>query len=182
MGNKFIVAVIILIIAVFGVSAYLIMNPDSQLLNKLTGDIGDNMNNNSINLSNNGTNASDKVNSTTNSSNSSNGTNGTNTSGGGVSISASQSGPSSASEGSSVSITWTVKNNGNVAISNVKGVDQSNSHTFGTIKPGESKSTTYSLYIPTNSEIAADFSSGNDNVSVTSESNSFYIGGYYLTY
>lgn len=180
MGNKFIIAIIILIIAVFGVSAYLIMNPENQLLDKITGDnFGDDMNN-SVNISNNGTNSSNKNSTAMNGTNTSN--NNSNNPEKSVSVSATQSGPSSASEGSSVSITWTVKNNGKVAISNVKGVDQSNSHSFGTIKPGESKSTTYSLYIPTDAEIAADFGSGNDNVSVTTESNSFDIGGYYLTY
>lgn len=95
---------------------------------------------------------------------------------GGDEISVIQSGPSSASYGSDVMLTWTVKNEGSKTIKNVKGESQMFNYSFGTLKLGESKSIEFFAHIPSSDLLKKDF--GNDTVI----SSSFFIGGFQLYY
>lgn len=85
-------------------------------------------------------------------------------------------GPKSAEAGTYVTIIWNVTNNKDAKITNVQGLDQNEDHNFGDINPGETKTHTFQLYIPTEEDIKEDFG---DGAEIT---NPFYIGGFSLTY
>lgn len=162
MSNKFIALIIVIIIIIFGISAF--------LLSQQT----DVENNNNKNINDN--NSSNTFNNTTNNSNTSTGN--TNHKGNidQNGVTASLNGPISSSEGKTVQLTWKIINSGNESISSVSAIDQLNSHEFGTMAPGESKSFTVSLRIFTLKSLRQDF--GPDVII----SNPHYIGGYSVTY
>lgn len=91
-------------------------------------------------------------------------------------ISVIQEGPSSADYGKNVSIKWTVTNKGSQPITNVNGTSQDFNYNFGTIKPGESKSITFKMSIPSLDQVKNDFG---DDATVP---NPFIIGGFHLSY
>ena len=85
-------------------------------------------------------------------------------------------GPKSAEEGDNIQIVWKITNNLNVPITNVQGIDQNEDHNFGQINPGETKTYSFLLYIPSLKDITDDF--GLD----ATLSNPFYIGGFNVKY
>lgn len=91
-------------------------------------------------------------------------------------IVATQSGPAKAQQGTNITINYSIANTGNQAVYNVKALDQSFTTNIGTLKPGQTKSYSYTLYIPTNKEVQEDF---DPNATV---SNPFFIGGFSVTY
>lgn len=166
MKNKFIALIIVIIIAIVGVSAFLLVQ-DNTISNNNGIDNGTNMGNNTTN--------NNVINNTTNKNIHSGNTNhkGITDQNG---VTASLNGPKSSSQGKTVKLTWKITNNANTSITNVRAVDQSNSHNFGTIAPGESKTYTATLYIPTLAQVEEDFGQG------STISNPFYIGGYSVSY
>ncbi|MCL2687066.1 MAG: hypothetical protein FWE58_00835 [Methanobrevibacter sp.] len=151
MNVKIIALIVVIVLAIAGASAFFILQNPSD-------------NNNTNSNQTNGTNNTQiTINNNTNNKNTS-------------SVSAVLSGPDSASEGSSVTLTWKVKNTGEVEITNVSAGDQNEDFDFGTIKPGETKTHTYTLYIPTSEGVKIDFG---ENATV---SNPFYVGGFGLSY
>ncbi|MGL6297638.1 MAG: hypothetical protein ACRC1M_00540 [Methanobacteriaceae archaeon] len=148
--NSKVVIVAIIAILVIGVGAYAYYTTTSN---------------------NGGNNITNETNITNNSTN--NGSNANNTVTGNVT--AKLSGPAEAAKGDSVDLTWTVTNNMNTAISSVKGTDQNANYNFGTIAPGETKTFTFKVKIPTDDEVKADFGGG-------SVSNPFGIGGFALSW
>lgn len=160
MKNKFIALIIVFIIAICGISAFLLTQET---------DVG---NNNGVNNSSNNS----VNNTTTNKSSAPTG----NTNHKGVTdqnrVTASLNGPKSSSAGKTVQLTWKITNNGNESISAVSAVDQSDYNEFGNIAPGESKSFTVSLNIPTLESVRQDF--GPD----ATISNPYYIDGYSIRY
>jgi len=84
-----------------------------------------------------------------------------------------QSAPSSVKAGDNITVKWTVTNRHSTPITNVNGVSQYGDYDFGTIAPGESKSTTFT--IPSQMDISGDGD-------LTVESSSLYIGGFSLEY
>lgn len=160
MNNRFIALIIVIVVAICGMSAFLLTQETA--------------------VDNNGTN-NNVTNTTVNNTTSNNGSTPTgNTNHKGVTdqngVTASLNGPKSSSEGKTVQLTWKITNGGNETISEVSAIDQSNSQEFGSIAPGESKSVTFSLNIPTVNGLEQDFGPG------ASISNPFYIGGYSVTY
>ena len=147
MNGKIIALIIVIIIAIVGVSAFFI--GQSTI---------DNPNDNETNKTN-GTNDNVTINNKTN-----------------VSVSAVQSGPSSSQEGTTITLTWKVTNNGNANITNVQASSQEENFDFGTIAPGETKTHTFTMRIPTTEEVKQDF---DENATV---SNPFFIGGFGLSY
>ena len=147
MNGKIIALIIVIIVAIVGVSAFLITqspidNPNGNETN------GTNGTNNNVNINN-------KTNCT---------------------VSAVQSGPSSSQEGSTITLTWKVTNNGKADITNVQASSQEEDYDFGTIGPGETKTHTFTMRIPTTEELRIDF---DENATV---SNPFFIGGFGLSY
>jgi len=164
MNNKFIALIIIVIIAICGVSAFL-LTQDRTVSNST--DNGTNIGNNTIN----NTVKNDTINKTVPSGN---------TDHKGITdqngVTASLNGPKYSAEGKSFTITCKITNNANESITDVQGADQLFSHNFGTIGPGESKTFTTTVHIPTVAQLEADFGPG------ASISNPFSIGGYAVTY
>lgn len=166
MNNKFIALIIILIIAIGGISAFL-LTQDSTISNNNTTNNGTNTGNNTIN--------NNVTNNTNNKSIPSGNTNhkGVTDQNG---VTASLNGPKNSAEGKAVKLTWKITNNGNESITNVQAVDQSDSHNFGTIAAGASKTFTTTLNIPTLAQVEQNFGPG------STISNPFFIGGYSVTY
>jgi hypothetical protein len=158
--SRFIALIIVIIVAICGMSAFLLTQEAAVDKN--------NSNNNSYSNTN--------VNNTTTNNSSHTG----NTNHKGITdqngVTASLNGPKLSSEGKTVQLTWKITNGGNETILTVSALDQSSSHEFGTIAPGESKSFTFSLSIPTLESVKQDF--GPDST----VPNPFYIGGYSVTY
>ena len=149
MNEKFIALLVVIVIAIVGVSAFL-----------LTQDLSNNSNGNDSNQTNGNNNT--KINNNTNKTN--------------VSVSAVLSGPEIAKEGDTISLIWTVTNNGNVNITNVRGIDQNEDHDFGTINPGQTKTHTFNVPIPIYKDVAQDFQK------TSTVSDPFFIGGFGLSY
>ena len=160
MNNKFLILIIVSIIAICGVSAFLLTNP--TLDNRNNENVTNNTKFPSSNIIHNKTLHSDITNH-----------NGIVDENG---IAASLNGPKQVSYGKSVTIIWKVVNNAKDSITNVEAMDQLNSHNFGTITPGESKTFANTLYVPTLAETEQSFGSG------STISNPFYIGGFSVTY
>lgn len=160
MQNKFIALLIVIIIAVCGVSAFLLTQNNNTENNNITDNNGsnDNINNTMKNKNMNLGNTNFKGNTDENG------------------IIASLNGPLYSSEGKTINLTWKITNNGNDTINNVSAEDQSSSHNFGTLAPGESKIYSVSLNIPTLAQVKEDF--GPD----ATVSNPFSIGGYSISY
>ena len=146
MNGKLIALIVVIIVAIVGVSAFFLVQTPF-----------DNTNGNDTNKTN-GTNNGTIINKTT------------------VSVSAVLSGPSSSKEGSTITLTWKVTNNGNKEITNVQGSSQDEDYNFGTIAPGQTKTHTFTSYIPTTEGIKQDFG---ENATV---SNPFGIGGFGLSF
>jgi len=146
MNGKLIALIVVIIIAVVGVSAFLLIQTPQ--------DISNGNDTNKTNGTNNGT-----INNKTN-----------------VNVSAVLSGPSSSKEGSTITLTWKVTNNGNTDITNVQGSSQDEYYNFGTIGPGQTKTHTFNTYIPTTEGIKEDFG---ENATI---SNPFLIGGFGLSF
>lgn len=91
-------------------------------------------------------------------------------------IVATQTGPANAQQGTNITVGYSVANTGNQIVYNVKALDQSFTTNIGTLRPGETKSYSYKLYIPTNKEVQEDFG---PNATV---SNPFFVGGFSVTY
>lgn len=153
MKKNTIFVILLIIIAIGGVTSLVLLNTNSI----------DNSNTNKS-LSNNSTNISQNINN--NSHNNNHNSRGN--------IIVTQEGPSSASYNSEVTIKWTVTNKGSYPITEVKGTSQSLNYDFGTIAPGESKSTNLKLFIPDPSYI-----DGNGSDPVAED---YYIGGFSLNY
>lgn len=115
-----------------------------------------------------------------NSTNDQNGKTNTNTSNtttvSGIQVIATQTGPSTAYKGNNITVNYNVSNTGNQTVYNVKAYSQNFNKTLGTIKAGASKSFQYSIHIPTDKEIQADFGAN------STVSNPFYIGGFAVIY
>ena len=94
----------------------------------------------------------------------------------GIDIVANQTGPAKAKKGDNVTINYTISNNGEQVVFNVKTNDQNFENTIGTLNPGETKNYSYVLHIPTDEEVQADFDS---NATV---SNPFFIGGFGVSF
>lgn len=105
-----------------------------------------------------------------------NGTNVTNTSAKTVDVVANQTGPSTAKKGDNVTITYKVTNNGNEKVFNVKISSQDFEQAVGTLNPGETRTFTQQMHIPTDQEVQQDFGA---NATV---SNPFYIGGFSVSF
>jgi len=90
-------------------------------------------------------------------------------------VKATMTGPSTAKKGTTVSINCSVTNQGSSQVVDVKAQSQDFNRNLGTINPGQTKSFTWNVYIPTDSEVQEDFG---DNATV---SNPFYIGGFAVT-
>jgi len=147
MENKIIALIVIVILAIVGVSAFLITQNSED---NITIDV------NQTNVTNKtDTNITNKTNS---------------------SVSAVLTGPATATEGDTVTLTWTVTNNGATNITNVSGSDQNELYDFGTIGPGEAKIHKFTVNIPTSQQLIDDF---DDNSTVA---NPFAIGGFGLSY
>jgi hypothetical protein len=71
-----------------------------------------------------------------------------------------------------VTIQYEVTNNGNETVYNVQVDSQDFAQNIGTLKPGETKKGSGSIYIPTDAEVQQDFG---PNATV---SNPFFIGGF----
>ena len=89
---------------------------------------------------------------------------------------ATQSGPTTAKKGDNVTITYKVTNNGNEQVANVKISSQDFEQNVGTLNPGETRTFTQKLHIPTDQEVQQDFGA---NATV---SNPFYIGGFSVSF
>jgi len=75
-----------------------------------------------------------------------------------------------------VTIQYIVTNNGNNTVYNVQINSQGYSQLVGTLNPGESRTFTSQLYIPTDAEVQQDFGPN------STVSNPFPIGGFSVTY
>ena len=93
-----------------------------------------------------------------------------------VDVMATQSGPTTAKKGDNVTITYKVTNNGNEQVANVKISSQDFEQNVGTLNPGETRTFTQKLHIPTDQEVQQDFGA---NATV---SNPFYIGGFSVSF
>lgn len=89
---------------------------------------------------------------------------------------ATQSGPTTAKKGDNVTITYKVTNNGNEQVANVKISSQDFGQNVGTLNPGETRTFTQKLHIPTDHEVQQDFGA---NATVL---NPFYIGGFSVSF
>jgi hypothetical protein len=89
---------------------------------------------------------------------------------------ATQQGPNNAMKGETITITYTITNNGNQPIYDVMVSSQNFDKDLGTIGAGEKKTFTEKIKIPTDAEVKADF--GSD----ATVSNPFYIGGVGVSY
>ncbi|MCL2114929.1 MAG: hypothetical protein FWH29_01765 [Methanobrevibacter sp.] len=85
-------------------------------------------------------------------------------------------GPESAEEGDEILITWKITNNLNVPITNVQGNDQNEIYNFSQINPGETKTHSFFIYVPSLNDIKSDFGLN------TTTSDPFYIGGFNVNY
>jgi len=90
-------------------------------------------------------------------------------------VKATQTGPSTAKKGTSVTINGSVTNHGSASVTDVKASGQDFTRNLGTINPGQTKTFTYQAYIPTDKEVQADFGA---NATV---SDPFHIGGFAVT-
>jgi len=165
MENKFIALIIIIIIAICGVSAFL-LTQDFIFNNNVNGTVGNNTTNNTGNNTTNKTIPSG------------------NTDHKGITdknrVTASFNGPKYSAEGKWVTVTCKITNNGNESITNVEAGSQLITHNFGTIGPGESKTFTTNLQIPTTAGLIEDFDlDPNDGPII---SNPFSLSSYSVTY
>ncbi len=88
-----------------------------------------------------------------------------------------QKGPNAPQKrGTSVSIYYTVTNKGKNAVYNVKAWSEDFGKDIGTLKPGQTKTYTYTLYIPTDKDLASMY---DNSVKLTSP---LMIGGIYLSF
>lgn len=85
-------------------------------------------------------------------------------------------GPETAKKGMNVTIQYEVTNKGSQNVTDVQVVSQGVKQTVGTLKPGETKTYTSQLYIPTDAEVQQDFG---PNATV---SNPFFIGAFTVTF
>lgn len=146
MKNKFLILIAVIIIITLGVSAFLLIENPEPTVKT----------NNNTNNTNNTTN-----NSMLSQNNS---------------VVATLEGPKTAKEGDNIQIVWKITNNLNVPITNVQGSDQNKNHDFGQINPGETKTYSFSLLIPSSSVIQEDFG---PNATIE---NPFFIGGFNVKY
>jgi len=158
MQNKFIALIIIIVIAICGISAFLLTQ--SNEVNNIANNTISNQTMDNVTNSKNINNSTTTFNGDTDENN----------------ITASLNGPKYSSEGNTVNLKWKITNNGNDTITNVIAEDQSSSHNFGSLAPGESKTYSVSMNIPTLAQLREDF--GPD----ATISNPFSIGGYSITY
>lgn len=82
-------------------------------------------------------------------------------------------GPSSASEGSMITVKWTVTNKGSAQITNVKAISQYGDYDFGNIASGESKSTSFEI---------PSYGPYEDESNESDDDKSLFIGGFSLEY
>ena len=93
-----------------------------------------------------------------------------------VDVIANQTGPATAHKGDNVTITYTVLNNGNDSVFNVKISSQDFQQTIDTLKPGETRTFQSKTHIPTDQEVQQDFKSN------STVPNPFYIGGFSVSF
>lgn len=91
-------------------------------------------------------------------------------------ISAVLTGPSSASQGKDITLNWKITNNGDTTLTNIRLVDQENEFTIDSLAPGETKTLTAKVYIPTTQQLEEDFGEG------ATISNPFEIGGFSVSW
>jgi hypothetical protein len=89
-----------------------------------------------------------------------------------INVTATQKGPETAKKGMNVTIQYTVSNRGSENVTNVSIISQGIEQIIGTLKPGETKTYTSQLYIPTDAEVQQDFGIN------STVSNPFFIGGF----
>ena len=149
---KWFIILIVLLLAIVGISAFLFAQSDNNL-NNVTNNISDNGSNINISNSNNSSNINISSNFTKNDvvfTNHKGKTDKNN-----VTVIANCQ--KTAYQGTNASIIWKIINNGNKTIENVVASDQSAHHEFGSIKPGETKVYNFTTYIPTNEDLELDF-------------------------
>jgi len=87
-----------------------------------------------------------------------------------------QTGPETAKKGMNVTIQYIISNMGNQSVNNVQIKSQQFQQNIGTLNPGDTKTFTSQVYIPTDAEVQQDF-----GVNATTP-NPFFIGGFTVTY
>lgn len=89
-----------------------------------------------------------------------------------INVNATQKGPETAKKGMNVTIQYIVSNKGTENVTNVHIISQGIEQIVGTLKPGETKTYTSQLYIPTDAEVQEDFGIN------STVSNPFFIGSF----
>ena len=148
MKNKFLILIIVIVIATLGISAFLSTHTP-KTITKLSNNHANNNDNNTSK------NTETRQN---------------------HSVVATLEGPESANEGDNIQITWKITNNLNVPITDVYGIDQNENFDFGQINSGETKTYSFSMYVPSLKDIKEDFGL---NATI---SDPFYIGGFNVKY
>ncbi len=87
-----------------------------------------------------------------------------------------QKGPASAVKGETITLTYTITNNGNEPIYNVMVSSQEFDKSLGTIEAGQSKNFTEKITIPTDKQVQEDYEPD------ATVPNPFYIGGVGVSY
>jgi len=93
-----------------------------------------------------------------------------------VNVIATQTGPATAKKGDNVTITYSVLNNGNESVFNMKISSQGFQQTIDALKPGETRTFQTQVHIPTDQEVQQDFKSS------STVPNPFYIGGFSVSF
>lgn len=93
-----------------------------------------------------------------------------------IDVVAVQKGPDTAKKGMNVTLQYEVTNKGNDTVYNVQIASQGYSQLVGTLKPGEGRTYTNSVNIPTDAEVQQDFGTN------STVSNPFIIGGFSVTF
>lgn len=169
MNNKFIALIIVIIIAICGVSAFLLTQDHT------TNNGVDNGTNTGNNTANNTVNNNNNTNNKTIPSENTNHKGVTDQNG----VTASLNGPKYSAEGKSVKVTCKITNNANESINNVEILSQLITYNFGTIASGESKTYTTTLQIPTKASLIEDFDVDPSEAVVP---NPFSFGSYLVNY
>lgn len=135
-----IIVIVVVVIAIIGVSAFLLVQNTDQDITNIT-------NNKTENISNNTNNSNNKDIVFTNHKGITDENN--------VTVSANCQ--KTAYQGTYATIIWKITNNGNTTIKNVESSSQSGYHKFGDIKPSQTKTYKFTMYIPTNKDLELDF-------------------------
>lgn len=135
-----IIVIIVVVIAIIGISAFLVIQNTDQDITNITNNKTENISNNSNNkdiVFTNHKGITDENN---------------------VTVSANCQ--KTAYQGTYATIIWKITNNENTTIKNVESSSQSGYHKFGDIKPSQTKTYKFTMYIPTNKDLEIDFGMG----------------------